>query len=456
MPDLLKVSNGASEVSHFHSITTHGRPVSLLSTIRNGNSDPFNTFAISVDPYVNNIVTFYRDHVLCGKHNLGPGGVSTSPTATREWVDNIEGLQDDCSAYAFLARNATILALIKPDDAISQQALTFRIQTTTLLRCRFVDAEATYSPRIISSIQMLAGAEVLGVNATGAAVHCNMLSFLFTQRAAREVFDLTLLTFALYIDIMRAATFITRPAFDVYEWLPMVFQASWDSVASSLPTPDSDPLAFMDPTISPASLRSTFQTFRRTNKAGLTFAPFAKPASKHTVNWYLSNSLIAQGRLVHYYLDMAESRHLKESASNTCMRTCLAIAALYWVRLQNMFNPSVCGVQLWEAVWTLRFHLKSAIERGDLLMNSAERLRFANASLWILYVGVHADRLQPKERYDIPKGWFDSRFARQVRSMDLLSWQEVRTVLQGFLYNDHMIPLLSSWFDDVVIADLGV
>ena len=376
----------------------------------------------------------------------------------REWVVNIEGLQDDCSAYAFLARNATILAKIKRDDAMSRQALTFRSRTTTLLRWRIVDSYTTFSPRTILSIQSLAGAEVLGGNAIGAAVHCKMLSFLFTQRAAREDIDLTLLSFALYIDIMRAATFMTRPFFDVYRWLPNVYQASWNGVASSLPTPDSDPSAFMDPTVSHKSLRSAFQTFRRTNKAGLTFAPFAKPASKYIVNWYLSHSLIAQGRLLNYYLDMIQPREIgdKLPLNTHCANACMAIAALYWVRLQDMFNPSVCGVQLWEAVWTLRTHLQKAIECSDVLIGDAEHLRLRNVFLWVLYVGAYAEQLQAKQGCDPAKAWFGSRFARQVQSMCLVSWEEVRTVLQGFLYNGFMRPHLSDWFPALVLADLNV
>jgi hypothetical protein len=247
------------------------RNVSPLSLVREGNSDPFNVFAIQIDPQVNAMMKFTRDVYLPGIQGdlNNPGSLAVR----REWVECVTFLQDECLASAHLARIASIVAsdpdFLARDPQFERQALVLKSKTMKKLRDHLI--ESLHDTRACNTILMLLNAELYARNMEAAHYHAIILANLLQTGAVKT--DPILHFKVLYHDAQRAVMSLTRTSFDLQQWVPDTFNPVFvDPVLDQLPE-DISPqtqLEGMDATMDDfLELRTIFATLKHALKLSL-------------------------------------------------------------------------------------------------------------------------------------------------------------------------------------------
>ncbi|KIW92773.1 uncharacterized protein Z519_06622 [Cladophialophora bantiana CBS 173.52] len=79
-----------------------------------GNSDPFNAYPVKINPEINELIAFYRDYLLPAQYHVPSTAWVSSANARLDWTICISTLQEPALAKAFIARSATVAAVLNP------------------------------------------------------------------------------------------------------------------------------------------------------------------------------------------------------------------------------------------------------------------------------------------------------------------------------------------------------
>ncbi|KAJ9605879.1 hypothetical protein H2200_009728 [Cladophialophora chaetospira] len=437
--------------------TILARLISPNTILQEGNSDPFNTYAVKIDPLANEVLRFRRDIVLPAIYHTAKRKWMTSAGARQDWQHCIYGwgasggLGDEGSGTAFLATCATVASLVSPNPAVRDRAAHFRSKTLALLRNRLADGDCDRQ-QIYWHINIVVDVEAHNRNKAGATVHLNMLRQFF-ERDGNEV-DLHLLLYVIYHDIHVSAMFLTRPVFDMERWVPARFQPFIDAAEKYLPDLSEIKSRFLDPSIDNPKLRALFIERRESLAVWLVQngAVEGSEDSSALLNWLQVRVYLHQAQLINLFLQ-AETRYkagfTSELINTSACQAYLSLATLLYIRSIS-FNATVHGVRLLDATATILTNMQEALVCSET-PRSHNYEQYENARLWALYVGASAELFMGKgpDR----RGWFTINFGRKAVRLGLdgdNSWDKVRKVLRGFLYTDLMHPDGEEWFRRVL------
>ena len=372
----------------------------------------------------------------------------------RDWNACVDSLQDEASTYGFLARYAAVASSICRTSAFDRQGFLYKSRTTAIVRSRLTEGFDPNSGPVFWPINMLFSSDVIARNRAGAIVHCNVLRYLFEIQKMQGNVDMKMLTCVLFHDIQLAATLLTRPILDTEKWIPETFGPSWEAAADLLPPLPEISSKFLDPSVDSEKLRTVFNQQRESYELWIRGASKQKAWQPLIMYWLTSRDLMDQGFLINHFLDLSESYHTRSKSAADCLhaQAYISLAALYWARVAGPISPTICGIQLYDAGPTILTELRTALIQDGAPLGHKDLSKYRNARLWALYVGAYAEWTTETKQIDPAKGWFNSTFASQARSMSLLSWQAVREVLEGFLYGDNMQPHGSQWFSKTMNA----
>jgi hypothetical protein len=125
---------------------------SPTNLVQRGNSDPFDTYAIPVDPMVNGLLSFYRDSVM---PTMFQGPVAAR-AANAGWMDCVDSLEDKGSAFGFLARCSAAAVIVAPNTDMASQAFIYQARSMASLRSVLAGGAPVRSFRTYSQINMYA------------------------------------------------------------------------------------------------------------------------------------------------------------------------------------------------------------------------------------------------------------------------------------------------------------
>lgn len=247
--------------------TRYLAPRGVSPVLLKGDSDPFDTHATPITPEVNQLITFFRDLVIPSAYYTGPQGWKTSKTANAHWQSAVQGLGDEGSALAFLARYAHIAAIVNKDQRMICQALRYTSQSITLLRERLEEFTASTQEATLESqlmywqINLLWGTEILNHNLDAAVFHARMLLRLAKQSSHTQL-DTTFLRYVMYNDSHLISLFMIRSVFDYDVWIPEQYKAMEAMVTPELPKFDDAHAEIIDPSVENELLKQIFTTRR--------------------------------------------------------------------------------------------------------------------------------------------------------------------------------------------------
>jgi hypothetical protein len=441
---------------------------SPTSVLREGNSDPFDAYAVKIDPTANELLSFYRDTVLPALYHTTKHKWITISSARRDWQDCIHGwagsngLGDEGAGTAFIATCATVAAMVSRDPAIQNQANHYRSKSTALLRDRLA-AGIGDRRQIYWHINIILGTETYNGNKVGTVAHLTMLRQFFEHEGDR--LDAGLLLYVVYHDIHISSMFLCRPVFEMDRWLPARFQPLIDAAKPHLPDLSEARGRFLDPSIDNPKLRTLFIE-RRESLAVWLVQCGSDEESEHSsalLGWLQVRVYLHQGRLVNLFLH-AEAQYKgglpPELMNSLACQGYLSLATLLYLRSIS-FNAEVRGMRLFDATKIILVNMQEMLECSEG-PESPNYEKYENARLWALYVGASAELfmgMRPERR-----GWFTTHLAKKAVQLGLNgenAWDKVRSVLIGFLYTDLMHPDGEEWFEKVldttkeIESDLG-
>lgn len=405
-----------------------------------GNSDPFGVFAIPIDSKVNALMKYTRDVYLPGiQGDLNNPG---SPAVQREWAECVTFLQDECLAFAHLARIASIVAsdadLLVRNPTFKTQALVLKSKTMTILQHRLV--ESLHDARAYNTILMLLNAELYTRNLDAAKYHAAVLARLLQTRSVKT--DPIFLFKILYHDTQRAAMSLTRPSFDFQQWIPDTFNPVFiDPIIEQLPD-DISPEELAEDIDSSMNDFPALKHMLATLKhcLSLSLLGFKDPtyATLPIVMYGRITATLTMGRLINHYLDSAEVLEYVDDASSQ-IQAYISLTTLLWMRaVSRIDNVKIAGnTRIFAANEFILDTLK------QMLIDDKTNAEHNKIKLWVLYTSACIEMSLGKATFN--DSWLVKTFLQQAQDMNIYSWAETKEILQGFLYTEMLPPNGSTW-----------
>lgn len=453
--------------------------------VHEGNSDPFSAYPVKIDAETNAIIAFYREYVLPAQYHVPSKQWVSSANARLDWSICISTLEHPDLAGAFIARAATVAAVL--DSKLRPLAVRHRLRNIQRLRVKLLNREDIgWSDTNILQIIMLQKAEIVERNLVAATAHARVLQHLFQERKRRVgMVDFTLLQYALWSDSQISTMFMAPLTFEVDPtgWIAQTLQPLWCVALSQLELiPQWLSLrdhadAGLDPSVKGIQLRSFFLSRRTTLQTWLYFGLQGVQVPTVVMLWLATTATLQQGRMIKYYLQtlnqVNDQAHRSEKCGDEVLnqdywyaQQYLILAEFLWTHHLS-YKVEICGIDIFDVVPTLLTRLREALEHNH------EASQYRNARLYALFIGSHtehlaADAREKRTKVDFHKQgdglytlanelssgqderWFRTRLARHIRDMDLTSWPDIFTILDRFNYADVIYPLGEDLLADVL------
>jgi hypothetical protein len=409
------------------------------------------------------ILSYSRDYHLPAINVDAVNPASSDSHRSRQWAFTVSFLQDECTAFAYLAQT---VAAMPPDDLSHQRALhveslSFKVKSVELLRQRLLTS--VNDPATHRAMELLMAGAVYSQDFTIAKHHADMLAHLF--QTARAPADPLLIWEAVYDDNQRAAMSLTRPSFDVDGWVADVCAPHFKPLADSLPTAVKVEAAAngLDPSLDDMSSRSAIIYARHTLAIFLLCIQDQTFSSPHLFSYMRYLVAVSINKLLNSYMDSLQSIEARadqrrQSGANTNhvqlwarVQAYASLASVVWIRFVAMIDNKYVtrGFTLWKANDMLLERTKQILIDTDKIFDDADQVKYARIKLWTLYVGAYFEQLQARQDGDDNASghWYNVKLIEQTNVMGLTTWDSVRDVLLGFLHADILEPHGSVWFE---------
>lgn len=427
-------------------------PVHLL---RHGNSDPFCSFPIHLDPLVNELIRFEETWL-----RPAMSGAQIERLAGRRiayWDDAKTPAANQIAIYAYLSRAAALVSTATPDPRYARMSLVYKGKSLRLLQDQIASTTVQNMGDIAENVMALQKAELFAHNAAGTFQHTKFLAALLQQQRLRSGLDTHLFFSAVYTDLQSSAMSLTRPHFDISpnSWVTEELRNLGGKRGMPSELDDDD----LDASIAHGPLRCIFAEIR--SLAAASQALTAHPPPGPALQVATTSMLLCTGRLVTFYL----AHYTEAGAPKPTVRrdehaqVCACLAALHWTRAAAKIDSMPVGASRFYAAGPLILsRLREALALAPTLSAngddeeeeedvSGSRLRF-----WVLSVGAFAEQTGFARSGAGVKGqvdWFTAELAKQAARMGIFSWQQAREILSGFLYTDVLTPHGSTWFSKI-------
>jgi hypothetical protein len=423
------------------------------SVLHRGNSDPFMSTTIPVTAAVHECLVFTRDCFLPSLHGKEIELARTTVYMDAFWQDAVDSLQNKCTGYAYLARSTAIIQSINFSPDIERLNLFFKTQAISALRKEMARTRSNRDRLTVCwAIFSLFSAEIAAHNFPAARVHGRFLRQILQPDDGRMIeTDSRLQQAVMYQDIQRASVSLTRSSFDLSRWLTEFLPASWLEETNLNVTL---PHMTVDNSVSDEILRNILIE----SKEWLTILGLllAQPLLLNPLN--ISNGstrlLILEGKLIDLYLamlDAIQSTSYMERTLQLYHTAAGALAALTWLRRmgnhENMgigSRLSLTGSNVYNAgpIIIEKMEILLRASEGDAQMSSSDAWRMR---LWCFYVGAVVEQSLP---WTNPfRAYHNRGFMGLATQKGLVTWDDIQSVLEGFLYFEGVGPTARTWYE---------
>ncbi|KIW18318.1 hypothetical protein PV08_02606 [Exophiala spinifera] len=434
----------------------YGRKPSPRTVLGKGNSDPFDSFAVTIDPWANRFMDFGKTHLIPALYQTGNRGWAPSSPAARNWHAGIKDLSDRCAAFGLMSYYATALTIISSDAEAAKKALVLKTKAVELLRHQLVVNDAL-GPGAEANLQglifRLFRAEVLGRNPKAALLHGIMLRRSLERQRNTGTLDLGALSVSIYHDNFRSTASMERPIFDYEDFVPAVFAAVWKRLPLVLPKEAEEDLGEPDPSITDPRLRLTVKEMRPF------FLMYSLMATKRKTNasatdwfWFLSRSETFQGQLMNrYFWLLNDATEDTQHPAVVHLQACICLAVLFTIR-SPVNNPRVTGIPLYDSAATILQRIAEGLLIVEDCVRSTSSTALSsipsinNSLLWIYYVGSMAEMRCQSLR--TPVGFYGNRLSAKIVEMEIDGWESLVSIFKAFLFSEvYCVPYNpEQWF----------
>jgi hypothetical protein len=156
--------------------------------------------------------------------------------------------------------------------------------------------------------------------------------------------------------------------------------------------------------------------------------------------------------MVAIYLDTEEELKTRSQCTEVRARlyVCqlLALAASLLERWAG-YTPRINGVLMYDDTIFMNA-FRNVLEQCLAFQARSGTGIFHNAPLWALYVGSLTERGTVSERQPESQRWFNVRLASLASTTGIVSWDQLKHILKGFIYEESLMSQGSVWFQELV------
>lgn len=349
-------------------------------------------------------------------------------------------------------------------------ALQYLTRAQASLRRTLLVMDNSPTPRnlrnIIWAASFLAGAE-LPFNASPAVfIHIRAMARIVVQyvEMAGASFKLEDIMHLIFLDIMTSVLAFRRCQLDTSVWLPRLLNEVWITVGAPLPfRKDVRSRHTLHQSIKDIDLRTVMLSQKSRHDIYDKLQEDIKPTHIGPLcDAIRAEELLHLGQLVNIAVDatnvLENSGLTSKLVQDQSARVYLPIAVQLWIRLTSpTFYLNNAGL---DAAPNLLQYLKTAITRSgpDVRDLSAPEETYAAAKLWALSIGVYTE-VQRRDTLGgdpICGAWFHETFRKQIKFMQIHSWQDAVTIFEDFLYCDYVKPHISQWWAPMFPGETNV
>lgn len=170
--------------------------------------------------------------------------------------------------------------------------------------------------------------------------------------------------------------------------------------------------------------------------------------------WVASRTLIDNGRLLNYYLDLKECRRdfSDLTAGIFYTRAAMVLAMLFSMRTVGHV-AWIQGVNIREASRICAFQMHDMILKALQRSSPEERRRYQKARLWVLFLGALYLQQQSLSRIRVPdldRLRYTELMVLECRIAAIKTWSQMHGLLVQFSYCDMLSPHGSTWFEQIL------
>jgi hypothetical protein len=444
----LQLADGLSKEERLHedrlrTITGRVRPQIILG---NGNSDPFQSFAIPIDVRLAELLIYTRDMYLPEIFtHVNAADVKAAVTSAMD--ETLTFLHDTTTAYAHIAKIAAVMPKESVASELATQIPTFKLKGLASLRKRLMDPKSLQDASTSATMLLFLTAELYEGNLDAAATHGNMIAHVL--QTGLIPLNFLFLFSSLYDDTQRACFALSRPAFDVKMWVPQQLgplgTTIVEKVAYRLVTATCGPI---ETSIKSSAMRNILAEANYCSAIALLMSKTEDQVNTDNQATFRfgCRRLACIGTIINHYIDSREKMKQRQKSHinvlrNARMEAQICLGLLYLMRREAKMDMFWVKTRfgVFSEHRNILANLQELLQQDDLKFEG----KYARVRLFGLFVGAwaaYANESAGVEYAVVEKEWFDSEFAAQAVMMRLWTWNTVENVLKGFHFLNFMQP----------------
>ena len=429
--------------------------------LKKGGSDPFNSAAVPVDAFVNDLLAFNKGFFEPFIMSMERGNNHDVSYRNKLYQTSASALHDERTANANLARLAMIKLTVV--DTETTRAAASRFMSKAYENVIQQASSGFSDPNIPVHILSLLSFEVIAKNYQAAAVHARILRALLIEMSlGKRPFDIYLLNSAIYMDMKRSFLSWTQPIILLEEINPSDTLAILPTVVTRL-----ERLGILSCESRTRFDNSGMPTGKGLNEFMLTLQLFrvgaliGKPGTSS--RFFGQSTVGAWGRACAINFQRLFQIHLSakattaggtKNANELKREVAVSLAMFYWVYSVGNFDFLDPTRAIWKKIATIWSPTRRILAELHESVQAIDWHTDPDAppalKLWLLYVCTLAEQVLANIAGEREEGWsrgHNKAFTAQAFQLGLWSWDDVVIELQRYAYLPDMSNLSKSWFE---------
>ena len=429
--------------------------------LKKGGSDPFDSAAVPVDAFVNDLLAFNKGFFEPFIMSMERGNNHDASYRNKLYQTSATALHDERTANANLARLAMI-KLTVVDTEITRAAAS-RFMSKAYENVIHQARSGFSDPNIPVHILSLLSFEVIAKNYMAAAVHARILrALLLEMRLGKRPFDIYLLNSAIYMDMKRSLLSWTQPIILLEELNPNRTLSILPTVVARLERLGvlscESPTRFDNSGIPSGKILNEFMLTLQLFRVGALIGKSGSSSrffGQSTVGAWGRACAINFQRLFQLYLSAKTALAGNTRSTNEGKReVAVSLAIFYWVYSVGNFDFLDPTRATWRKIATIWSPTKRMLAELHQSVQAIDWYADPDAPpalrLWMLYVCTLAEQVTANIAGEREEGWsreHNKSFTAQALQLGLWCWDDVVVELQKYAYLPDMSDLSKPWFE---------
>lgn len=445
-------------------------------TLMNGNSDPFDTFAVQITPRTNEILKFVHDMMLrvvsvddtaiyqSNEHDLSRLNVQNALVVTnkrrmsRYWDEVLLDMRDRLAGLSRIMGYAALLSKTSPHlNWTAPFIAQTRGEAFLLLQHELLDKPIDSSRALALARQIYGFFQLacLEDDTKAVQIHGTILRKLFEEHAG---YTEPLLIRTLSCDMEFAIRNAQYSQLDVSPdgWCCLTFEPVWRMTAKDWPRTSASERDIHE-NVFTQQLRDLIARARDPVEMMLGgfdhFRCIDDSARANAFAAAVPRELLDCAQLNCLHLDLVQGKIMRSRSQGFRHTQAAIVVAVQLLKRKLEVDASGSGVDHWNVFTTLLIQLQTCVDIAMTQCTEVEAEIFSEAHLWVLFVGTLFEIAYYRDLRTLQNGLcfcFSQLLAQQAQITGITRWDSMRDLAKRFLYIPFLKPDASFWYEDLI------